>query len=122
MSDYEKRITTQKAKKFDNGKADLSLLPESALKQAAYAFMYGAEKYGRYNYLNGIEVSRLIAAALRHINSYNEGNEIDPESGAKHLGHAIANLSMIIELAEKGKLIDNRYNNMISLDRKSGAV
>ena len=51
--------------KYDKNKADLSLLPKSAKYGIAKAFMYGAEKYGRYNYLEGMDWSRLIAAPDR---------------------------------------------------------
>jgi len=101
-------MTNSRAKKFDSGKPDLSLIPRVALDEEARAFMYGAEKYGRYNFHKGMEVSRLIAAALRHITAYNEGAELDIESHVHHLGHARACLAMILKQAELGTLIDDR--------------
>lgn len=96
-------------KKHDSGKTDLSLVPIAALEQEALGFMLGERKYGRYNYLKGMEASRLVAAALRHIHAWNAGEELDPESGASHLGHARCCLAMILDCQKAGTLKDNRY-------------
>ena len=95
--------------KHDQGKEDLSLIPLSALKEEAKGFMLGEKKYGRDNFKQGMEVSRLIAAALRHIHQYMEGEDADPESGASHLGHARCCLAMILECERLGTLVDNRH-------------
>ncbi len=50
------------AKKNDNGKRDLSLIPMIALTKEAEAFEVGLRKYSRYNYCEGMEASRLISA------------------------------------------------------------
>lgn len=95
--------------KFDQGKPDLSLIPYSAAREEARGFMLGAEKYGRYNFTKGMEASRIVAAALRHINTwFHDLEEKDPESGAHHLGHARCCLAMLIETQRLGTLIDNR--------------
>lgn len=95
-------------KKFDNGKADLSLIPLSAMEEEAYAFMLGEQKYGRYNYCEGLESHRLVAAALRHILQYQNGEDLDSESGRSHLGHARACLAMLIHCERIGTLKDTR--------------
>lgn len=97
-------------KKFDTGKPDLSLIPYIALVEEAKGFMLGEKKYGRYNYCEGMDASRLIGAALRHIYQWAAGEDIDPESGASHLGHARCCLAMILHTQELRTLIDNRYN------------
>lgn len=95
--------------KHDDGKADLSLVPLIAIESEARALGFGEKKYGRYNYTQGFDVSRLTAAALRHIYAYNNGQDIDPESGLHHLGHARACLAMLLHCHELGTLRDNRY-------------
>lgn len=98
------------ALKFDTGKADLSLIPLVAMIEEAKGFMLGEKKYGRYNYCKGLEVSRLIGAAMRHILAYQQGENLDPESGASHLGHARCCLAMLLECERLGTLKDDRYN------------
>lgn len=96
------------AKKFDQGKPDLSLIPMAALIETAKGFMLGEKKYGRYNYTSGLEASRLIGACLRHTHLWLEGEDLDPESGASHLGHAICCLAMVLHCQQLGTLKDNR--------------
>lgn len=95
--------------KHDQHKMDLSLIPLSALEEEACGMMLGAKKYGRYNYKSGMESHRLVAAALRHILAWEQGEDLDTESGASHLGHARCCLGMLIELARLGKLTDTRF-------------
>lgn len=94
--------------KHDADKTDLSLLPRVSLEQEARALQFGVQKYGRYNYVKGFESSRLIAACLRHVVAWQDGEDKDPESGVSHLGHAKACLSMLLHLEQLGNLQDNR--------------
>lgn len=116
----QKEIPVSQGKKFDTGKPDLSLIPLSALKEEAKGFMLGEQKYGRYNYTKGMEASRLVAAALRHIHAWMDGHDIDPESGASHLGHARCCLAMLLHTQELGTLIDNRFKETTHVPENSG--
>lgn len=95
-------------KKDDQGKADLSLIPLVAMTEEAKGFMLGEKKYGRYNFTKGLQASRLIAAAMRHILQWQQGEDLDPESGASHLGHARCCLAMLLECQRLGTLVDDR--------------
>lgn len=74
--------------KFDAGKPPMELLDRYAMEEIAKVLQFGASKYGRDNWRNDIQVSRLIGAALRHIYAYADGEVFDPESGLPHLAHA----------------------------------
>ncbi len=97
------------ASKNDSDKIDLSLIPSIALKEEAKAFMVGERKYQRYNYTKGHKASQLIAAALRHLTAWNEGEEYDPVDGQHHLGSARACCAMILRQMELGTLKDDRF-------------
>lgn len=101
------------AKKFDQGKPDMSLCPEAALEQMAYAFMVGERKYGRFNYLNGnMECHRLTAAAVRHIKKWERGEDLDTDPlsiGQSHLGNALACLAMLLDQQARGVMVDTRF-------------
>jgi len=99
---------TNCASKNDSDKADLSLIPFIALKEEAKAFTVGANKYGRLNYLKGHKASKLVAAAMRHLLAWNEGEENDPEDGQHHLGSVRACCAMILRQMEIGTLKDDR--------------
>lgn len=124
MSDYEPRIkidnvsysrplqeSREKAKKNDliDNKPPLDLLPASALIAQAEVLAYGAKKYDRHNWRKGMEYSRLIAAALRHITAFNDGEDLDPETESSHLAHALCCLSFLIEYQKKGIGTDDRF-------------
>ena len=102
-------ITTSVAAKNDQQKADLSLLPKVFLETVAKAFMVGEKKYGRYNYCKGHKTSQLIAAAMRHLAAYNDGEENDSVDGQPHLGSVGACIAMLLRQEELGTLNDNRY-------------
>lgn len=70
--------------------------------------MHGEEKYGRWNYQQGMEAGRLVAATLRHVLDWYWSADTDEESGHSHLGHARANLAMLLEQQRLGTLIDDR--------------
>lgn len=98
-------------KKFDAQKPDLSLLPKSAKEGIARAFMDGEAKYGRYNYLAGMNWTRILSAVERHISAFNDGEDCAPDSKLNHLWHAGAGICMLIEYYEKKLGTDNRYKN-----------
>lgn len=81
-------------KKNDNGKPDLTDIPKEAMWEMGKAFTYGQKKYGKNNFRLGMNVSRQVAAAIRHLYQHLDGETVDVESGVTHLGHALASISM----------------------------
>lgn len=73
--------------KFDMGKPRMDLLDPEFLEDVASVLTFGAAKYAAHNWRAGIRVSRLIAAAYRHLGAINRGEDIDPESGLPHVAH-----------------------------------
>ncbi len=49
-----------------------------------------------------------ISAMKRHIDRMMDGEDIDPESGAHHLGHVMANCAIVLDAQRHGMLVDNR--------------
>ena len=104
------------AQKFDSGKPDLSLVPLVAMEQMSLALMAGEGKYGRWNFCGGMEAGRLVGAALRHILKwYSQGIDYDQDCSERtghqvsHLGCALANLAMLLEMQRLGTITDDRY-------------
>jgi len=108
----EKQIDKNIGKKDaigDLNKPRLSLIPQKALWALGGALTYGEKHYGTHNWRGGIKISYLLDAALRHINEFNAGENIDQKSQNHHLGNAMANLAMAIELSETNPEMDDRY-------------
>lgn len=81
--------------RYNQGKADLSLIPISTLEDEARVWMYGEAKYKRFNWMKGMNWSIPLACALRHLAAWQNGEDLDPESGQPHLAHAMCNLRML---------------------------
>lgn len=96
-------------KKFDSGKAPMELLSHHALVEIAKVFGHGAEKYGRFNYKNGLEWGRVIGAAYRHLGAFNAGEDLDAESGLSHLAHLGCCVIMLLDYIKEHPELDNRY-------------
>lgn len=99
-----------KAKTYDEGKAPLAVLPWAAMDALAMVQAYGHKKYNNfYNYRKGMEVSRNLSCAIRHIRDYMNGHEVDHESGINPLAHALCRISFVLQNLEDGVAIDDRY-------------
>lgn len=98
------------AKKHDDGKPQLSLMPKAAIEGGARAFGHGVDKYGRYNYRQGegLDWSRVFDALLRHITTWWHESDNDEESKLNHLDHAQACLAMLMDYQANGLGIDDR--------------
>lgn len=90
-------MTTDNAKRFNEGKVDYTIVPIDALEEEARVWTAGQEKYGRRNWekLWGDETPNVaMASLLRHVYAYLQGEEYDPETGLHHLAHARCNCAM----------------------------
>lgn len=75
--------------KYDQGKADWSLLPWEALEDVVGVMMFGAQKYGPDQWRDVPDAKRRYwSAAQRHLISHLQGEASDDESGLPHLAHA----------------------------------
>lgn len=69
----------------------------------------GALKYGRHNYRTvGVRASVYYDAALRHLTSFWEGQDIDPDSGLPHIVKAVACLYVLRDSQRMGNWVDDR--------------
>lgn len=94
---------------FGAAKPSLALVPGAAMVEMAGVFELGAKKYGPFNWrITKVEAMTYANAAMRHIMSWIDGEDIDPESGKSHLGHGMASLGIVIDAMHTANLIDNR--------------
>lgn len=86
-----------------------NLLPWPVLGELALAFLEGALKYGASNWRRiGVRSSVYTAAAMRHIAQYEEGEDIDQDSGEHHLVKAMACLAIIRDAQRRNLCVDDR--------------
>ena len=90
-------------------KMPLHLWPNTATVLGTLGLLDGAAKYGRSNYrVMGVRASIYYDALRRHVDAWFEGEDIDPDSGIPHLGHALACLAILVDAEAAGKLTDDR--------------
>ena len=96
------------ARKFDDGKLRWHLFPWSAAKEVVRVLMFGAEKYGAWNWTKGMDWTRPYDAAVRHMNAWLAGETHDPETGINHLAHAACNMLFLLSYSLTGTGRDDR--------------
>ena len=90
-------------------KAPLSCIPMPPLYEEGLVMLSGAMKYGRHNWrVSGVKASVYFDATMRHMTSWWEGQDDDPESGLSHLAHASACLSIVRDSQLQGNWVDDR--------------
>lgn len=90
-------------------KVQLNLVPASSIIYQALAMEDGAAKYGPYNWReNKVIASIYVAAAMRHLQSWLDGEENATDSKKPHLAHALACIGIIVDAKETGNLVDDR--------------
>ena len=90
--------------KYDSEKPKMYLLPPKAILEVSKVLTFGASKYGEKNWaLVENHQDRYSGAALRHLFSHLDGEELDEETNLNHLAHAICCLLFKLEshLSEK---------------------
>lgn len=95
-------------KVFDEGKPDISLVDPDFIRQIAFVLGKGAEKYGARNYEKGLPHLKRYNSAMRHLLSWRDGEDLDPETGLSHLHHAATNLMILAHLSREFPEGDNR--------------
>jgi len=109
LRDKPPEIDPNPKERFGNAKASLSCVPAPVLLELGVAMSEGALKYGRHNYRESqIKSSTYYDAVMRHMMSWWEGEDIDPESGLSHITKAIASLVVLRDSMMYGKTIDDR--------------
>lgn len=104
-----------KAKTYDDGKPPLAALPWAGVREVAMVQAYGHSKYHDYNnYRKGMEVTRNLSCAVRHISEFMEGNDLDPESNRNHLAHAACRVLFVLQNIHDGVAIDDRYKKQMN--------
>jgi len=96
--------------KHDSQKIPLELLPSEALFEIGKVLQAGKEKYGTANWAQGIEISRLLGAAMRHIAQFNGGEDFDEETKTLHIANAACNLLFAIWMMKNRPDLDDRWD------------
>lgn len=90
-------------------KPSVTKIPPAALLHCSLAMMDGAKKYGAYNWREKeVILSIYIDAAIRHLLSYYDGEQLARDSKVHHLGHAMACCAILLDAEQLNVLVDDR--------------
>ena len=90
-------------------KAPMSTVPANVMAEVGVAMLEGACKYGRSNYrVAGVRMSVYYDATIRHLFSWWEGEDIDPDSQLSHITKAITSLVVLRDSMMQGMATDDR--------------
>ncbi len=100
---------TNPKRQFGMKSIPLNLWSPLASAYGAVGLYNGSLKYGQGNYKGTpVEASIYIAAAMRHLNAWAEGEEFDPKDKVPNLGGVLANIAILLDARAAGTLIDDR--------------
>lgn len=107
-SSGEVRVTSETGGQKGSKNAVLGDICPKALKLLAEVAGFGRTKYSRLNYLKGFDYSLAYDAAIRHLNEFWQGNDVDEESGLPHLAHAAWQCLCLLAFCLRGVGKDDR--------------
>ena len=101
------------AKRFNEGKNRLDLVPTVLIEEVGKVLTFGTNKYGAFNYLSGMDWSKCVASAKRHLTAFENGIDFDEESGLLHLSHLACNVTFLLEYYTRYPQGDDRQHRFL---------
>lgn len=90
-------------------KAMFDLIPPKALFEIAEHYGVGAEKYAKHNFRKGYPWGLSFAACMRHLWAFWNGEDIDEETGSKHVISAAWHCIALSTFMDEHPELDDRF-------------
>lgn len=84
-------------------------IPPEAERELAEHYAKGAAKYGDHNFRKGYEWSKSYSALRRHLRAFWGGEDIDPETGSKHIIAVAWHALTLATFMDEHPDFDDRY-------------
>jgi uncharacterized HAD superfamily protein len=81
--------------RYNHGKLRYDLVHPKSHADMVLALTHGADKYGDYNWANGLSWTSVLASLKRHVAAIEDGEDYDTESGLLHVAHAACNIHFL---------------------------
>ena len=100
------------------GKIPASCVSQAVMAEVGVGMLEGASKYGRHNYRGvGVRASVYYDATRRHLDTWWEGQDLDPDSEMSHITKAICSLVVLRDAMIQGLCEDDRPPKTENLDQ-----
>jgi hypothetical protein len=107
----DKKENSNQALRYNNGKLQWSLVDFDSLEGLVKVLEYGATKYSKNNWKKGMPVTQVSESLMRHLFAFLKGEDVDPESGCRHISHVMCNAMFIEYIMREKPHYDNRKDN-----------
>lgn len=98
-----------KADRHNEGKAKWSLLDYPTIEGLVEVLGFGMRKYAAHNWKKGLPYTEIVDSLQRHLKSFMDGEELDPESGLHHVDHMQCNTMFLAYMSKHRPDMDDRY-------------
>ena len=98
----------RQALRYNQGKLKWSLIDFKSLEGLVEVLEYGANKYAPDNWKKGMPVKEVAESLMRHLFAFLDGEDVDPESGCRHISHVMCNAMFIEFILREKAHYDNR--------------
>jgi hypothetical protein len=105
LSDRDKQ---EQALRYNQGKLQWSLVDFDSLEGLVRVLEYGAAKYAPDNWKKGMPVTQVSESLMRHLFAFLRGEDVDSESGCRHLSHVMCNVMFLEYIMREKPHYDNR--------------
>jgi len=103
--------------RFNKGKIRHDLLEPYAINELAKVFTKGAEKYAPKNWEKGMDWSKVLASLKRHVNAFEQGEDVDKESECYHMAHAAWNALALVSYYKYAPQFDDRNHSYLKIKK-----
>jgi hypothetical protein len=105
LSDRDKQ---EQALRYNQGKLQWSLVDFDSLEGLVRVLEYGAQKYSKDNWKKGMPVTQVTESLMRHLFAFLRGEDVDPESGCRHISHVMCNTMFLEYILREKPHYDDR--------------
>jgi hypothetical protein len=108
MQSMKNSPQVQQALRYNQGKPQWSLVDFDSLEGLVHVLEYGAKKYARDNWKKGMPVTQVTESLMRHLFAFLRGEDVDPESGCRHISHVMCNTMFLEYILREKPHYDDR--------------
>jgi hypothetical protein len=117
LDEVTEPVTSERGddKRLDAGKPDgFWLLPWRPLTALAHVYSIGARKYSPRGWERGMEWSRILDPAMRHLGKWLAGERYDKVDGQHHLASVVWAMFALMEYEETHPELDNIHDEELN--------
>ena len=97
--------------RYNKGKPQFSHLSPEFISDMMALMTKSSDKYGYLNWTKAQDVRTASDSLMRHFLKFQQGEDLDDESGYSHITHVAVNAMIIWQnLQDFGDEVDNRYS------------